>query len=216
MMNDNEQVLHGIVLSSMPMGENDKRLTILTKERGKLSAFARGARRPNSPLLASTEPFAFGCFTVYEGRSSNNLTKTEISHYFREIASDPDAVWLGFYFLELADFYSFENLEAGELLALLFYSLKALMSDTFSNALVRRVFELRTLVIAGEYPDPDRYKLSQSGDYTMRYIISTPLKELYRFTVTPEVLKELGKVLDDFFRAYVDHRFRSLAVLESL
>ena len=146
-------IVMGMVLTAMPVNDYDKRITILTKERGKITAFARGARRPSSQLLAATNPFAFGEFEVFEGRNSYNVTKANIQNYFRELVLDLDAASLAFYFAEFAEYYCQENNDEREMLKLLYQSLRALVRKTIPYELIRYIFELKSITINGEGPE---------------------------------------------------------------
>lgn len=145
--------LTGIVLSSAPAGEYDKRIVLLTKERGKITAFARGARRPNSALLASTGVFAFGTFVLYEGRDAYSLVQANILNYFPELMSDFGGAYYGMYFCELADYFTKENNDEIQIMKLLYQSLRALTAKSLDRELVRYIFELKIFVCAGEYPE---------------------------------------------------------------
>ncbi len=145
------QVL-GMVLSAIPIGDYDKRLTILTKEKGKITAFAKGARKPGSAFLACSQPFAFGEFTLYEGRNSYNVMAVDIKNYFEELRKDLEGAYYGFYFCELSDYLTHENEDGSNTLKLLYQSFRALMQPNIKNRLVRHIFELRMLLISGLVP----------------------------------------------------------------
>ncbi len=144
--------MNGMVLSAMPMGEYDKRLTILTVERGKISVFARGARKPTSSLLACSQPFTFGEFTTYAGRNSYTVTNAQVANYFQGMRDDLTKMYLGMYFCEFADYYTREGNDEREVLKLLYQSLRALESGKYDARLVRRIFELKMISLEGEAP----------------------------------------------------------------
>ena len=143
----------GMILSATPIGEYDKRVVILTKEKGKISAFAKGARRQNSPLIGVTNPFAFGEFQLYEGRTSHNVMQANISNYFTKLTSDLEGAYYGFYFMEVADYFTKEYNDEKEMLKLLYQSMRALSTAKINRELVRYIFELKALVINGESPE---------------------------------------------------------------
>ncbi len=150
---DMETKLTGIVLSATPVGEYDKRLVILTGQRGKVTVFAKGARRPSNRFAAGCRPFTFGEFTLYQGKSAYNMVDMDISNYFEQLVTDMDAVYYGFYFLELADYYSHENVESKEMVNLLYATLRMLTAGTIPLKLIRHIYELKMFAINGEYPD---------------------------------------------------------------
>ena len=207
----------GMVLKAEPMNDYDRRVVLLTKERGKISAFARGARKQNSKLLAATNPFCFGIFKLYEGRTSYNVMEAEVTNYFEGLREDYEGAFYGMYFLEVMDYYTRENNDEKEMLKLLYQSLRALMHEGLSNALVRYIFEMKAMVLNGEFPGmPQEGEWEDSTRYAVNYIMNSTVEKLYTFTVTPQVLKQLKEIADDYRRRYIDRPFKSLEIVEEL
>ena len=182
-----------MVLEVSPVGETDRRVVLLTKERGKISAFARGARKQGSRLMAATNPFCFGEFILYEGRNSYSLSEAVIRNYFEDMRMHFEEACYGMYFLELMDYYTRENNDEREMLLLLYQSLRALLHAAYDNRLVRYIFEIKAVVLNGEYPGlPKNKDYEESSRYALQYIADSSVEKLYSFKVSDEVLQELA------------------------
>lgn len=209
----------GIVLSAVPVGEYDKLVVLLTKERGKIRAFARGARRLNNPLMAAANVFAFGEFRLYEGRTAYSISQAAIRNYFGELMQDFEGACFGQYFLEFADYYTRENADCMDYLRLVYQSLRALSVPSLPRILVRYIFELKAMVYTGECPQTfeqfDGWNLNPSTLYALQYVVASPVEKLYTFILSDEVSQEFGRVVTWMRKRYVEQRFKSLEILET-
>ena len=207
----------GMILKTVPVGEYDRRVVILTTEMGKISAFAKSARKPNSHLVAATNPFSFGKFRLYAGRNSYNIIEAEISNYFEELREDFVSAYYGMYFLEISDYYTRENNDEKEQLRLLYQSMRAICSPKLNNKLIRSIFEIKSIVVNGEFPGiPENRVLLESTIYTIRYIVDSGVEKLYTFDVSSEVLHELISISEYYRKTIMDHKFMSLEILDNM
>ena len=207
----------GMVIGVFPQGEYDRRITLLTRERGKITAFVKSARRQGSRFLGTTDMFAFGNFDLYVGRTSYNVQNAEISNYFDNFRMDMVGAYYGMYFAELAEFYALENNDESELLLLLYRALQGLKSEKLANDFVRRVFEIKLFMIEGEFiPVGNAGTFTEALNKTLEYIHASSIEKLFNFGPSESLFKELSEVADYERRHLVDKKLSSLEILETM
>lgn len=207
----------GMILRQMPVGEYDRRICLLTKERGKIAAFARGARKPGSKMAAATNPFSFGIFKLYEGKNSYTVAEADIQNYFEALRSDYIGAYYGLYFAELADYYTRENNDERQMLKLIYQSLRALCAPSLDDRLVKCIYEIKAIAVNGEFPGlPTDRLVGESAAYAVEYIVASPIEKLYTFTVTDEVLVELEALCTLYRTRFIEKELKSLEILQTL
>lgn len=243
-----EIVLNGIVLATSLIGEYDRRLVILTRERGKITAFAKGVRKTTSQLISSSQIFVMGAFTLYEGRDAYTLKSTEVKEYFRELTSDMNKYCYGSYFCEMMAYFTREGETATDYLNLLYVSLNALKKGLMPAELIRRIYEVKIMDVFGQgiqsYHCPicgndhmsftfdasaggvlcencktrakHPVEISSDARYTLQYINGAMFGKLYNFNVSDGVLSELDTICEEFLKLYIDKKFNSIEIINSL
>ncbi len=220
----------GMVLSAATIGEYDKRIVLLTRERGRISAFARGARRPRSPLSASTEPFTFGEFYIYHGRDSYSVEQVEVKNFFPELRKDLTVPSLPSKLVRYI--YEFRMLSIQGEAPRIFSCIRCGGTGNLHHFLVQEngivcdsccgsgsgsqrqagmilpetAVELSETAVA---LSETAVALSETAIYTLQRILSSPVEKLYTFTVGDNILAELEQAVGRYFKAHTDREFRS-------
>jgi DNA repair protein RecO (recombination protein O) len=140
-----------VVLHRINLGENDKILTLFTRERGKLSAVAKGSRKPISKLAGATELFTHSRMQLAVGRSLDVITQAEIAHPFQRIRGDLTRIAYASFLTELVERFTAERDPHAAVFDLLVETLSVL-ERTPSPGLVAQLFALRLLANLGYRP----------------------------------------------------------------
>lgn len=141
----------GIILRTFPYGESNKIVTLFTREAGKITVMARGAKKPRSRLGAVTQPFTYGAFLIRKGRGMGTLSQGEPIESMRHIREVLEATAYASYIVELVDRLTEENERMAGIYDLLLEALQAI-NEGFDPEAIALFVEWKMLPVAGIHP----------------------------------------------------------------
>jgi DNA repair protein RecO (recombination protein O) len=137
-----------ISLKAAPFAEADKLVTLFTRERGKIRAIAKGARRIPSRLGGRVEPFTYAEFLIAGGRSLDIVSQCQVIETFQRLRDDPEALPAGLHMLKLVDSGTAEGQHYPELFDLLLRYLYRLKEEKNKRKIIRD-FEREFVMLEG-------------------------------------------------------------------
>lgn len=143
--------LTALVLRARDFAEADRLVTLLSPQRGKVSALAKGARRPRSKLAAAVQPFCLCTAQLAVGRNLDIITQCQIIHPFYSLHEDLTRLTYASYLAELVDAFVEPAGGSREIFDLLLAALRRLERGN-DPQLLARAFELRLLAALGYAP----------------------------------------------------------------
>jgi len=152
-MQEKNFLMESVIIRQRDYGENDRIITILGMEHGKIPAIAKGVRKQSSNLRGPTTLFAHSRLALYRGRGNLfTVTQGETLNPFLSLREDLTKIVYASYVAELLDVGLPEGKPHDDvfLLALATFSLFDLHGDL---PLAARFFELRFLRQLGLAPD---------------------------------------------------------------
>lgn len=143
----------GLVIKETNIRDNDRMITIITRNLGVITAFVRGVKSIKSKRGSSTSLLSFSNFSLELKGDTYTVTEASINKVFFGAGSDIITLTVAQYFCELCNvFRPYEN-ESEEFLRLILNSLHFLTENKHSPELIKAITELRVAVIAGYAPN---------------------------------------------------------------
>ncbi len=147
------ETVRGVILRETPIGDYDKIMTVLTAQYGRISVYARGAKRLKSPLFTATQRFAYAEMTLSKSKNSYYLRVGELIESFYHLRDTLEGSALASYVADVAADIAIEDEPSEELCRLVLNTFHMIATQKKPFALIKGVFELRAAAIAGFMPN---------------------------------------------------------------
>ncbi len=145
---------NALVLRRIPLGETDKILTLFSREFGKYSVVAKGARKTTSRLAGATEPLMLLQALMADGLNLDVVTQCEVKDSFPTLRGDFGLFLRATYACELMDKVMEERDPSPEAFDLLVTTLRLMERATDPDAPLH-AYELKLLAQTGYEPRLD-------------------------------------------------------------
>lgn len=153
----------GINLKGMPLGENDRLLTILTKEHGLIRAVAAGARKHRSAMAGRSGLFVVNDLQISVGRNMDRIKNAEVIQSFVGLGQTLAKLTAAQYLSELALMQALSAQPQDDLFLLLVEHLNRIQAAANKNVLAYLVHgTYHLLAIAGFAPQVHNCCITQS------------------------------------------------------
>jgi len=143
---------NGIIIKEVNLGEADKIVTIFCRTQGRISAFAKGSRRPKSRLVAGTQFLCYSDFILFKGKDMYSINSCDVIDPFYEIRNDMEKLTYAAHIVDLVNDTVQENQPASRVIQLFLNTLHVLAKTDKPPELISRIFEFRLLSILGYAP----------------------------------------------------------------
>lgn len=109
-----EVIVNALVLKATDYGENDKILTLLTSERGKITAGIRGVKKAAAKLKFAAQPFCFAEYVLSKNGERYTVVNATESESFYELREDINRFYAAASVLETACALTYEGEDCAE------------------------------------------------------------------------------------------------------
>lgn len=163
-----DRILRGVILQETEVGDGNKILTIFSKDYGKVSVRANGAKKTKSKLLAGTQMFTYCDYTVNYRNNYYYLNDADIIKSFYKITEDYETSCAALACIEIMNKNIQDNYEANDELLLLIYALNTL-SKKCNPKLILAMFIMKFMQILGLEPYLDSCSVCEMDEFEQYY-----------------------------------------------